>query len=317
MNSRVALLLALSLVAHTSSAQSPALLADPSRRTETLPDVQSATSRVPAKVEEEPTASSSYEVIKGSEDSDLGEQRILRETPKPRPFRFALDTMMYHSTNAAHLSAGEVDDWFFGSRLGLGWQQPLGKRFVFDLGATQDLFRYDELDVLDFESLEATASLLYALPWSRDFFLVGQYQFGRLTQEFEDLALSHSVRFGIQKAFAINRRNTINLALIGDWDIDTDVDALKRHQYIGAATWTFKLISKVNLLLGYNYIFYDYTEYERDDHLHNIGLSLVWSPTSWMEVYTSYNHSFNRSNIDAFDYEDGTSGLGLGMRLRF
>jgi len=311
------LLLALGLAALTGFAQSPALLADPSRRTETLPTVQSEVSRLPAQVEQPSAGTSSFEIVKGSEDSDLGEQRILRETPKPRPFRFTLDTMMYHSSNAAHLSAGELEDWYFGSRLALGWQKPLGKRFVFDLSASQDLFRYDELDLLDFESLEATASLLYALPWSRDFFLVGQYQFGRLTQEFEDLALSHSLRFGIQKAFAINRRSTINLAVIGDWDIDTDVDALKRHQYIGAATWTFKLIPKVNLLLGYNYIFYDYVEYERDDHLHNIGLSLVWSPSSWVEVYASYNHSFNRSNIDAFDYEDGTAGLGLGVRLRF
>jgi outer membrane receptor protein involved in Fe transport len=316
MNSRVLLLLVLLPLAN-SVAQSPVAIADPSRRTETLPISPSPISRAPLAASPEEASTQSYEIVPGSADSDLGEQRILRETPKPRPFRFSLDTMMYHSSNAAQLSAGEVDDWFFGSRLSLGWQRPLGKRFVFDIGATQDLFRYDELDILDFESLETSLSLLYALPWSRDFFLVGQYQYGRLTQEFDALAQSHSLRLGIQKSFSINRRNTINLAMIGDWDVDTDVDALKRHQYIGAATWTFKLIPKVNLLVGYNYIFYDYTEYERDDHLHNLGVSIVWSPLSWMDVYTSYNHSFNRSNIDAFDYQDATAGLGLGLRIRF
>lgn len=319
MSARLLFFLTLTLGHLTVHAQTPAaaLAADPSRRTETLPTIQSGTARTLEVPTAEPSATSGFKIVPGSTDSDMGEQRILRETPKARPFRFSTDAMLYHSTNAAHLSAGELDDWYFGSRIAAGWQHPLGGRFVFDVSALQDMYVYDELDILDFESLETAASLLYALPWGSDFFVVAQYHFNRLTQDFEDIMLSHSGRLAIQKAWAINRRNTLNFVLMGDWDIDTDVDALKRHQYTGAVTWTFKLIPKVNLILGYNYIFYDYTEYDRDDHLHNVGLSLNWAPFNWLDVYASYNHSFNESNIDAFDYEDGTAGLGLGLRLRF
>lgn len=316
---RLLLLVSFLLGSVTVHAQVPAaaIAADPSRRTETLPTIQSRTAGALPVPGAETPSTSDFKTIPGSTDNDIGEQRILQETPKSRPFRFSTDALLYHSTNAAHLSAGELDDWYFGSRVATGWQHVLGERFVVDLSVLQDMYVYDELDILDFESLETAVSLLYALPWGKDFFLIGQYHFNRLTQDFEDIMLSHSGRFGVQKAWAINRRNTINLALLGDWDIDTDVDALKRHQYTGALTWTFKLIPKVNLILGYNYIFYDYTEYDRDDHLHNVGLSLNWTPFNWLDVYASYNHSFNESNINAFDYEDGTAGLGLGLRLRF
>ena len=299
------------LIAHSAMAQ---VASDPSRRAEVLPKTNLPPVEQGASAAVQP--GESLPNVAGT-NSDIGEQRILRETPKPRRFRFNADTFIYRTDNAAHVSEGELEDWFYGGRVSAGWQMPISQRWVFDLGASQDAFQYDELEVLNFESLEANASVIYGLPWIKDFYVIGQYQFSRLTQDFEDLVQSHSGRLILQKVFTINRRSSLTASMLGDWDIETDVDSLKRNQYSAGLAWTFKLIPKVNLVVGYSYVFYDYTEYDRQDHLHNASASLSWTPAKWLEVYLGYSATFNRSSVEAFDYDDGTAGFGLGCRLRF
>ena len=63
-----------------------------------------------------------------------------------------------------------------------------------------------------------------------------QYDFNRLTQDFDELLDSHSLRAGVQKQFVINRRSSLFAVLMGDWDLDATVDALKRNEYTAELT---------------------------------------------------------------------------------
>lgn len=252
-------------------------------------------------------------------DSDIGQQLILKSAPKNRWWRAYADAFGYWTSNAANAPAGELDDWFWGSRVGVGFQPRIGKRLFLDIDAQQQLFRYDQYDALDFESMDINVGLLYIEPRLADTVFFTQFNYNRITSDGfgDDLLNSVSIRAGAQKLFLIDRRNSIQLTIMGDWDISNDVDELERHEYIGDVTWRFKIMRDLVFSLGYRYSWLDYQNVDRGDSLHIIGASLTWSPRKWIDLYLTSNFSFNRSNIDAFDYDTSTLGAGLGLKIKF
>ncbi len=252
-------------------------------------------------------------------DDDIGQQLILKETPRDRWFRAYADAFAFWTTNAANVSAGEQEDWYWGGRIGAGYQPRLSNRLFADIDLGQQFVRYDKFDALDFENLEVGASLIYIEPKlaSTLFFLGAQYQ--RITSDsFGDtLYNSYSLRAGAQKIFLLNRRNSIHVSLMGDWDLDTDVAQLDRNEYLGDVAWRYKLMTDLSIGLSYRATWLDYQEADRHDWLHLAGLSLSYQPKPWLEVYLAASYALNRSSAEVFDYETSTVGLGLGVKLKF
>ena len=158
---------------------------------------------------------------KSEADDDLGQQLILKETPKDRPFRATLDQFGLWSNNAANVSSGEQTDWMWGQRVGVGWQKKIAGHWFADLSMSQGLYRYRKTSALDFEAMEAMATILDVEPRFWNVVFVGSFGFTRITNNnFEDSLLnSLSGRFGAQKLVVIDRKNSLQMALGADWDI--------------------------------------------------------------------------------------------------
>ena len=250
-------------------------------------------------------------------DNDIGEQLILRQREKQEDFLVQADAFAFWTNNAAHVSSGGLSDNFWGWRSAVNWHPRLSSRLIADVGISQDMFRYNEFNVLDFESFTVSAGLVWVEPRLRNTAFLLQYEFNRLTQDFDSLMDSHSIRLGVQKVFIINRRNSISTALMADWDIDNNVSNLKRNEYLADVAWRFLLTRKLELSLNYRYTWFDYTDVERHDSFHSVGVNVIYSPRKWLQFYAGASYSFNDSNFDSFDYEAATVGGGLGARLKF
>ncbi len=252
-------------------------------------------------------------------DDDIGQQLILKSAPKERPFRAFADTFWLWTNNAANVPAGELDDSFYGARVGLGWQPRIAGTTYADFSVSQQLVRYMDFDALDFESLEATASVIHIAPALANTLFFGSVVFNHITgNEFsDDLYQSTSARVGAQKIFLLNRRNSIHLSVLADWDLDTDVDQLFRHEYIGDIAWSHKLFRTLVLALNYRFSWMDYQRVDRQDALQFAAATLSWTPKPWLELYTTANFALNDSNVPFFDYETTSVGGGLGIRVKF
>lgn len=252
-------------------------------------------------------------------DSDLGQQLILKETPKERWLRATLDAFGYWTDNAANASVGEEEDSYWGGRISLGAQPKLTNKLFLDVDASQEMYRYDEFDGLDFENLDASVGLLYVEPklWNSIFFIQGQYN--RVTNDdfSNELVNSWSLRAGLQKTFLIDRRNSVHASVMGDWDLQNSVDQLNRHEYVADLGYKFKLMRDLAVSISYRFTLFDYQDVDRTDYLHLIGTSVTWSPYESVDVYATANFSNNNSTADSFDYEAVNVGGGIGVRLRF
>lgn len=252
-------------------------------------------------------------------DSDIGQQLILKEVPKNRWFRAYADAFAYWTNNAANTASGEVSDWFWGGRIGAGYQPRIASRWFLDFDLSQQLYRYDQYEVLDFESLEATASVIYIEPRLSNLLFFAGIHFNRITNDdwSGDLVNSFSIRAGVQKIFLINRRHSIHVSLMGDWDVSTDLDVIDRHEYIGDIAWRLKIMRDLILTTSYRFTWFDYKQIDRADALSLAGVSLSWMPRKWLELYLSSTFSFNQSDIDFYDYESTSLGGGVGVKIRF
>lgn len=252
-------------------------------------------------------------------DEDIGQQLILKESPKNRWMSAQADTFLYWTDNPANLSEGGEDDVFWGGRVSLIAQPRIAKRLYADILISQQIFRYDRFDFLDYEYLEASAGLIYVEPRLADSILFIQGYFNRMTtDEFsEDIVNSFSVRAGVQKTFLFDRKNSLHVNLMGDWDLDTDVATLERFEYVADLGYTYKIMRELVLSASYRFTLFDYQETGRTDALNLLGLSLTWSPRKWIDIYASVTYSLNESDIDVFDYEAATAGGGAGLRIRF
>jgi hypothetical protein len=250
-------------------------------------------------------------------DSDLGEQLLLRRNEKLDDFLVQADVFVFWTNNAEHVDTNRKSDAFWGWRSFVNWHPNITSQLIADVGVTQDWYRYDRFDDLDFETLAATAGLIYLEPRLKNVAFFAQYEFDRFTQDFDDLTRSHSIRAGAQKQFVFNRRSNLVTSLLGDWDFDNNVDSLKRNEYQAEVAWNYKLLQPLELTLSYRYTLFDYTEVDRSDSLHSLNLCLVYSPNKWLQIYAGANYNFNNSNHAVYDYEAANMGGGVGAKVKF
>jgi hypothetical protein len=252
-------------------------------------------------------------------DDDIGQQMILKDSERERWLSAQVDTFAFWTDNPANLSEGEEDDVFWGSQISIGAQPRLGERLHLDAFISQQIYRYDENDLLDYEYLQAGLGLIYMEPRLWNSMLFAQFQYGRTTNdEFgQDILNSYSFIAGIQKTVFFDRRNSLYMNLMGDWDLDADVDELKHSEYIADLSYRFKIMRDLVLSASYRFTWFDYQDVDRSDALNTMGVYLTWMPKKWLNLYAGSSFNLNESDVDAFDYQTTNLGGGLGIHFRF
>lgn len=252
-------------------------------------------------------------------DDDLGQQLILKDSERERWLNAQADTFVFWADNPANLSEGGGDDVFWGSQISLGAQPRLAERLYADAFLSQQLYRYDKNGFLDYEYLQASLGLIYLEPRIADSIIFLQGQYGRTTNDdfSEDVLNSFSILGGIQKTVNFDRRNSLYVNLMGDWDVASDVDNLEHAEYIADLTYRFKIMRDLVVSASYRFTWFDYYNVDRSDALNILGVYLTYSPYKWMNIYAGGTFNFNNSNVNAFDYDAANLGGGVGVQIRF
>jgi len=253
-------------------------------------------------------------------DTDIGEQLILKEAIRQRPFRVLVDVNIFSTDNVGNTpSSGEQSDSFLVSSLQAGWQPRLAGLWFADVEISQSVYRYDIFDVLDFEVFEAGANFARIFPRFGNIVVYAGPQFQYITNNsFQDeLLTSSSIEGGVQKIVLLDRRNSIHIGATVDWGLSSNVDEVFRREVTAEAAWRFKIMRDLIFTPSVRYTYYDYTRVPRDDEMAVAELNVTWMPTRWMEVAVSGSHISNDSNLELFDFDTNTFGASLGVKLRF
>jgi hypothetical protein len=255
-------------------------------------------------------------------DSDLGVQEILRPTPERAPVRFDFVNEFLWTNNApSPVPATDDESALWIGRAALDWRPRLAGPLFADLALWQEVLRFDDSAAIDFENFQTHAGVFASLPDLDDTVLFARYEFQRLTSGSLSDGDYHAqrLRIGARKVLWADARNELSAGLDAAFDINAKPAVLERNEYSGDIAWRHFLTPKLHTSLFCRVSYFDYDTAGRRDWAYNPGIDLVWKVCEDGRIFTTLYFSENDSNtpFGFNDYESWTTGLGVGMTLRF
>ncbi len=261
-------------------------------------------------------------------DDEFGVQRIMYRRSNWEPFSASLDLGVFHTDNVALVDRGEEDDFFLKTGVRASYTPQIKGGLFFTSSAGWDIYRYDDASFFDFDLLSLNAGLLYATPQQGTVFdpVFGDvvahllYRYYRIAEPWrpgDDDFDNHSVAVGAQKTWRLSRGHQIWLGLNADWSLDASDPEPRRDEYSATLGYRVKWTSAIETDLIYRAAWYDYEEFGREDANQVVALDLTWKLTDWLAATASVSGSFNNSDVDFFDYNAFTTGVTLGLAVRW
>jgi hypothetical protein len=251
-----------------------------------------------------------------------GEQEILVRSAGWEPWSIGLSSGWEHQSNASLSPTRETDDTVFRQTASVRAAFPLSETLYLDAGVASQSLRYDELDVLDLDRVDADIGLLKSLPeaWP----ILGASVFSLRTGYYRLNAGGHwndalfhnfSISPGLLRSFTLSEAHSVLLSLNGEISVEAADATAQRNEYSTLAAWQARWSSRWESSLYARVAFYDYDEH--DDWNLTTGAALDCVITPWCKVGLSVSWSRNESSNDAFAYENATAGASLRVSLRF
>ena len=97
-------------------------------------------------------------------DSDLGEQAILKRVEKYEPFTLETGVPIYYTSNVALVDRGQMSDVIISPAIGITYAPKLGRTLYGEFTLRQQFFYYQDFTSFNFASFDAIAGVLYAMP---------------------------------------------------------------------------------------------------------------------------------------------------------
>ncbi|MCB1098616.1 MAG: hypothetical protein KDN22_23795 [Verrucomicrobiae bacterium] len=269
----------------------------------------------------ESAASASSSPVTGIDD--YGEQEILVRVDDWQPWSFGSSLGYEYQTNAALGTKTEVEDFLFRESASGRGTFSVSDTMYIDAGLQQQLYRYEDLDLLDFDRLDTDAGILWVLPQSLPSWLAGAvltlkgdwYRMSQAGDFSEELFSNAGVSAGLLKSIALGRNQSLLLSGTADVSLYASDDVARRHEYAALAAWQARWSPRWESSIFVRAALYDYKAH--DDWNTTIAASVDYRLTSWCRLGISSNLIFNASDVDAFDYENVGVGANLRMAVRF
>jgi hypothetical protein len=250
--------------------------------------------------------------------ADIGEQRILKRQENYEAFSLSAGLGAYLTDNVALVSAGEEEDAFLVATLVAAWRPRLTRRLYGEVSLTQQIYRYDEFGVLDFESLEPAVGLAYLSDWLGGMSFGARYTFTRYTAGDNDaFNETHALALAAQKPFVYSRGLWFYIGAGAKIALATDPEIARRHEYGIQLGMNASLARWLELQIYARSSVFDYPEYGRADFNQIVGANLNFKACDEVTASLFASAAFNRSDEDVFDYDVFNPGVGLALNFRF
>ncbi len=310
-------LLSASLLATTGSvfAQNPQ---DASRNQDLLDSVRPANLKSPR-----PTESGSQAAPSTSAE-DTGVQEILVKAPEFQRFTFSATSNYSWETNPGFAAASETKSAVFAQSATLRWMENFGDNWLWDLSVQELVYRYDELDTLDFDRTSLKTNLAYAGLLTSENPVFGQWiptigaEWYRLNSggDFgEEILQNTSLNVGLYRVFNLAEQQKLVTAWTSAWSLDSSVPASQRDEHALTLAWQATWAPRWESTVIGQAAVYDYQD--RADLHYTAGVQLEYVPRPWLRVGLAFTFTENASDQAAFDYQNSSVGASLNFRFSF
>src|SRR5438477_12202329 len=267
-----------------------------------------------------PGSAQAEQAVASPNDTDLGEQQILKRTPEYQAFTISFTTPVFYTSNVALTPTHELSDVVIAPTAAVYYQPRITKTLYANLNAPEQIFYYGNNPSFDFGSLDVEAGLNYFLPQLHSLVLRGEYDFNRLTSGDrlgDEFFSNHELVFNAELPFQLNRAQQISVGANTNISVGADHQSPRRNDYEGYISYSVNLTRAFSINAVGRGVVRDYHQNGRTDVGAIISLTGTCRLTNWCSLSAISSFAHSDSNQDMFDYDVANAGGVLALSMKF
>lgn len=252
-------------------------------------------------------------------DSDLGEQAILKRVEKYEPFTLETGVPIYYTSNVALVDRGRVSDVIIAPVIGVTYAPKLHKTLYGEFTLRQQFFYYQDLSSFNFASFDALAGLVYYLPKLHNLTLRANLDYNRLTgtDNFDDFFSNVALGLSAEVPIPIGRAQQISLGADANISLYATPDPPQRNDFGVYAGYSVNVSRNFSLNAAGRLVVRPYDTGGRTDVSEILALSANYRIRDWLTLSAISTYVANQSNRSVFDYEVFNIGGGVTLSWKF
>jgi len=253
-------------------------------------------------------------------DSDIGEQEILKRENQYLPWSASLATPIFYTSNVALTPNGEISDVVFAPIAAFFYEPQFTRTLYGHFGAREQVFFYGDNHAFNFGSLDCEAGLTYLVPQWHNLILRGWYDFNRLTLDDrlgDEFFENQGLILNAEVPFRLGRAQQVSIGADANLSLGADHQSPRRNDYEGYVGYSVGLTRAFSVNAVGRVVVRDYHQNGRTDVSEIVSAAATYRFTDWFSASVISSFAHNDSNQDAFDYDVGNVGGALQLVVRF
>ncbi len=252
-------------------------------------------------------------------DSDLGEQAILKRVEKYEPFTIETGVPIYYTSNVALVDRGKVSDVIIAPVIGVTYAPKLSKTLYAEFTLRQQFFYYQDVSSFDFASFDALAGLAYYVPQLHNLSVRANLDYNRLTgtDNFDDFFSNVALGVSAEVPFRIGRAQQISVGVDANVSLYATPDPPQRNDFGFYVGYSVAVSRSFSLNAAGRLVVRPYDSGGRTDVSEILALSANYRVRDWLTLSAISTFVANQSNRSRFDYEVFNVGGGVTLSWKF
>jgi hypothetical protein len=257
--------------------------------------------------------------VETSNDTDVGEQEILKRIEHYQPWSASFAVPFYSTSNVALIRNGEQSDVLVAPAVAVTYAPRLTSTLFGSFTLQRQEFYYDKFTALNFGSFDFRAGLFYVLPKAHNLLLHAEYDYNRLTysNSFNDFFNNHSIFLSAELPFRFGRAQQISLGADTNISLGASPSIPQRNEfdfYVGyAASVTRSLTVGV---VGRVFV-RDYRNIDRSDVSEVLAFTANYRINKYFSTGVASTLAWSQSSASVFDYNVANLGGALSFTFQF
>ena len=252
-------------------------------------------------------------------DSDLGEQAILKRSERYQPLSISVGLPFYWTSNVALVRSGEQSDFLLAPVVALAYTPRLSNQLYGLFSIREQMFYYDRNPSLDFGDLNIETGVAYSLPQWHNLVLRGEFICDRLTQRNSLAAIfsNYSFFFSAELPFRFGRAQQLSIGTDANISVAGFPEPPRRNDYEVYAGYSVNVTRCFSLDAVGRIILHTYQLTNRVDVSEVLATSGTFSFSKYFSASAISTLAANQSNHGIFDYKVANVGGLVSLNVKF
>jgi hypothetical protein len=257
--------------------------------------------------------------VESPNDTDIGEQEILKRIERYEPFTVSVATPFYYTSNVALVRNRAQGDVLFAPAAGVTYAPRFTKTLYGSFTLQRQEFYYDKYSALNFGSFDFRAGLSMILPKAHNLMLHAEYDYNRLTlsNSFNGFFDNHSIFLSAELPFRFGRAQQLSLGVDTNLSLDASPSPPQRHEFDFYVGYGVSLTRSLSVTAVGRIFGRDYLSIDRNDVSEILTLTANYRINKYFSAGVASTLASSQSSKSVFDYHVANIGGAVSFTFQF